>query len=86
MDNRKLQGELKLSRGETSSCEAKNVALYGYGRDLLAKYEGKGCIDALKAKEPFTQLERVKMENTLEEYRDKLDAQKLTSAAPGAVR
>jgi chromosome segregation ATPase len=80
MDIRKLQGELKLSRGEMASCEAKNLALYGYGRDLLAKYEGKGVWTSLKAAEPFTQLERVKIENVLEEYRDKLDAEKLAAA------
>jgi hypothetical protein len=79
MDSRKLQGEIKLSRGETSSCEAKNLALYGYGRDLLAKYERKGIWTSLKAAEPFTQLERVNIENVLEEYRDKLDADKLAS-------
>lgn len=80
-DNLRLQGELKVSRAATQTCEQKNLTLYRYGRELLGRYENKGVWDALAASEPFTQLKRVEIENVLEEYRDKLDAQKLSSTA-----
>jgi chromosome segregation ATPase len=59
------------------SCEEKNMELVRIGGDLLQRYRDKGFVDALKQNEPFTQIERVRMENLWQEYRDKLDAQKL---------
>ena len=59
------------------ACEEKNLALYGLGNELLGKYRSKGVVEALKQAEPFTQIERVRMENLWQEYRDKLDAQKM---------
>ncbi len=40
------------------------------------------CGDALKQKEPFVGFRQVEIENLLEEYRDRLDAEKITRA-PG---
>ncbi|MEO8006258.1 MAG: hypothetical protein ABI771_15190 [Betaproteobacteria bacterium] len=59
------------------TCEEKNTALYKVGTDLLGRYRNKGVVDALKQAEPFTQIERVKMENLWQEYHDKLDAAKV---------
>jgi chromosome segregation ATPase len=58
-------------------CEEKNVALYQLGTDLLQRYRNKSVMDALKQAEPFTQLEKVKMENLLQEYSEKMDARKI---------
>ena len=58
------------------ACEEKNLALYQLGTDLMQRYRNKSVMDALKQAEPFTQLEKVNMENLLQEYRDKLDAQR----------
>lgn len=59
------------------ACEEKNAALYQLGTDLLQRYRNKGVMDALKQAEPFTQLERVKVENLLQEYAEKMDAKKI---------
>ena len=59
------------------ACEEKNVALYQLGTDLLQRYRNKGVMDAVKQAEPFTQLERVKVENLLQEYAEKMDAKKI---------
>jgi hypothetical protein len=40
----------------------------------MDKYKAKGVLQAMRQAEPFTQLEKVKMENLLQEYRDKADA------------
>jgi hypothetical protein len=59
------------------ACEEKNAELARIGGDLLQRYRDKGFVDALKQNEPFTQIERVRMENLWQDYRDKLDAQKV---------
>jgi chromosome segregation ATPase len=59
------------------TCEDKNTALYKVGTDLLGRYRGKGVVDALKQAEPFTQIERVRVENLWQEYHDKLDSAKV---------
>ncbi len=43
----------------------------------MTRFEQKTCGEILAQKEPFTGLKRVEVENLLEEYRDKLDEQKL---------
>lgn len=59
------------------ACEDKNMELARIGGELLQRYRDKGLMDALKQAEPFTQIERVRMENLWQEYRDKLDSQKM---------
>lgn len=62
---------------EIALCEDKNGKLYKYGRELMVRYENKGFNDIVKQREPFTGLKQVEVENLLEEYRDKLDAEKI---------
>lgn len=67
---------------EIALCEDKNGKLYKYGRELMVRYENKSFNDVVKQREPFTGLKQVEVENLLEEYRDKLDAEKIIKA-PG---
>lgn len=67
---------------EIALCEDKNGKLYRYGRELMVRYEKKSCADAMAQKEPFAGLRQVEIENLLEEYRDKLDAERAIKA-PG---
>ena len=62
---------------EMKACEAKNAQLYTYGNELLEKYRKQGLFDRLLRAEPFLQLKQVQVENYIEEYRDKLDAQRI---------
>jgi len=77
---RQLDADLKQTSQSLAACEAKNAKLHGYGLELLEKYEKKGCGDALLQAEPFTQIKRVEIENLVEDYREKLDEQKLDQA------
>ncbi len=52
--------------------EKKNVALYQLAGEILARYEKSGVGEALLSKEPFVGLSRVKLENLVQDYRDKL--------------
>ena len=55
--------------------ETKNRALFKIANEILSRYERFSLGDALAAKEPFTGLTRVKLENLVQEYDDKLAQQ-----------
>jgi chromosome segregation ATPase len=82
-EKRQLEN-IKLSQArDIASCENNNLLLYQTGRELMTRFEQKSCVDVLAQKEPFTGLQRVRIENLLEEYRDKLDEQKLIKPPGG---
>jgi hypothetical protein len=66
--------------------EIKNFALYKLGCEILTRYEQFSLGDALSAKEPFVGLSRVKLETLVQDYKDKLLNQAITSgqALPSA--
>ena len=63
--------------GMVRACREKNATLYEMAADLVARWRDKGVMDALLQKEPFTQIEWVRMQNTLQEYDDQLRTQQL---------
>lgn len=58
-------------------CEKKNMALYELNVEILDRYKKKGVWSALFQAEPFTQIKKVEMENIIQEYKEKLDSQKV---------
>jgi chromosome segregation ATPase len=62
--------------------ETKNLALYKVGNEILTRYEQFGLGDAIAAKEPFTGVTRVKLENLVQDYKNKLLDQAITSGQP----
>lgn len=77
---KQTQSTLSTRDQQVASCEDKNLRLYQHGRDLIGQCRDDSATDAVLRLEPFTGIKRVAIENLLEEYRDKLDAQKLISA------
>jgi hypothetical protein len=55
----------------------KNTALYKTGSEILTRYEKFGLGEALAAREPFVGITRVKLQNLVQEYGDKLTDQKI---------
>ncbi len=55
----------------------KNLGMYKVGTEILARYEGFGLGTALTAREPFVGTMRVKLENLVQDYADKLAEQKV---------
>ncbi len=82
-DKRALEGIRIRQEKDIAACEGKNLKLYQTGRELMTRFEQKTCGEILAQKEPFTGLKRVEVENLLEEYRDKLDGQKLVKPPGG---
>jgi chromosome segregation ATPase len=52
--------------------ERKNLELFRIGNEILKRYEKFGLGEAITAKEPFTGLTRVKLENLVQGYEDAL--------------
>jgi len=62
--------------------ETKNLALYTLGNEILTRYEKFSLGDALGAKEPFTGLSRVKLQELVQDYKDKISDQRVI---PGQI-
>jgi septal ring factor EnvC (AmiA/AmiB activator) len=58
--------------------EAKNEKLYQYGLELIKVYAEPEAFDRMMREEIVTQLKRVELENILQEYNDKIDAERLS--------
>ena len=80
-DLKHSQAQLEASKASNASCEAKNLQLYQYSQELMTRYQKKGVWAALSQKEPVTGIKDVRVENLLQEYQQKLDAQKIRQAA-----
>jgi DNA repair exonuclease SbcCD ATPase subunit len=59
--------------------DEQNLALYKLGKEILTRYEQFGLGDAIAAKEPFVGLSRVKLENLVQDYKNKLLDQAATT-------
>jgi chromosome segregation ATPase len=62
--------------------ETKNLELYKLSNEILTRYERFGLGDALAAKEPFVGVTRVTLENLVQDYKNKILDQAVTSGAP----
>lgn len=62
---------------QLQDARARNGKLVDISRGLLARYQDKGVVDALLQREPFTQLEKVRMQNTLQEIEESIGEQRL---------
>ncbi len=69
----RLAGENIILKRKVEDRERKNLALWRLGNEILTRYEKFGLGDALAAREPFTGISRVKLENLVQDYKDKID-------------
>lgn len=57
--------------------QLKNRQMFDLGNEILVRYEKFGLGDALTAREPFVGLTRVKFQNLIQDYQDKLTDTKI---------
>jgi hypothetical protein len=76
-NNKQALTALAARTQQVATCETNNLALYRHGRELIDQCRDRSATDALLRMERFTGIKRVEIENMLEEYRDRLDAQKI---------
>ncbi len=71
----KLESEAIVLQRRVEDQKRKNEGMYQIGTEVLNRYRKFALGDAITAREPFVGLSRVKLENLMQEYRDKLDEQ-----------
>ncbi len=57
--------------------QVKNIQMYKLGMEIVDRYEKFGLGDALLAREPFVGSTRVKFQNLMQDYADKLTDQRI---------
>jgi chromosome segregation ATPase len=72
----KAADELVLLQRKLSDREDKNRKLFTLANEILTRYEKFAMGEALAAREPFTGLTRVKLENLVQDYQDKISDQR----------
>jgi chromosome segregation ATPase len=65
--------------------ERKNLELFRLGNEILGRYETFALGRALLAREPFTGITRVKLEEQVQDYRDKINGQFVKSGEPATA-
>lgn len=65
--------------------ERRNLALYETGKEILERYENYAFGKALLAREPFTGLAKVKLEEQVQDYKDKLADGMVREGEPAAA-
>lgn len=78
----KLTDQVILLERRVADQRTKNQAMQKLGLEILSRYEKFGLGTALTAREPFVGLTRVKFENLIQEYGDKLAEQRIKSDEP----
>ena len=57
--------------------QTKNDAMFKLGNEILKRYERFGLGDALTRREPFVGTTRVKFQNLIQDYTDKVADQRI---------
>jgi uncharacterized lipoprotein YehR (DUF1307 family) len=68
----KFASESIILKRKVEDRERKNLELYKTANEVLTRYEKFGLGEALSAREPFTGITRVKLENQVQDYQDKI--------------
>lgn len=80
-----LRASTTLKERELTSCVDKNAQMYLLSDEVLSRLEDRGLWSTLKSKEPFTQLSRARLENLVDDYRDRIKQLKLADASAAAA-
>jgi uncharacterized coiled-coil protein SlyX len=78
----KFESQAILLHRRVENDENKNLALYQLGKEVLNRYEKFGLGTAITSREPFVGITKVKLENLVQDYSDKLMDQ---TVKPGAA-
>jgi len=77
----KLAAELTATKHTLADRERKNIALFNISNEILGRYENYALGKALGAREPFIGTTRVKIENLVQGYQDKILDNRLQAPA-----
>lgn len=74
---KRVAAEVVVLNRKVADYRTKNAAMYQLGIEILGRYERFGLGTALTAREPFVGLTRVKFENLIQDYGEKLATEKI---------
>lgn len=69
-DRNTARADLKNREHELDVCIQRNVGLYDMNTEILDRYEHKGVWSSLTEKEPFTRIQRARLENLIDDYKE----------------
>lgn len=81
----KLESDSISLQRQVADQQRRNAAMFRTASEILTRYERFGLGDALAAKEPFVGITRVKLENLVQDYQDKLLDERIKAADNTAV-
>jgi chromosome segregation ATPase len=81
-DRAKLRKDLAERNSAFDACAVNNMQLYELNRDILDRYEHVGLFTKVSASEPFTKITRTRLENLVDEYRQRAQELGVKKAAP----
>jgi len=78
----KLAAEIIVHQRTIADRETKNIALFNTSNEILNRYENYALGKALAAREPFIGTTRVKVENLVQGYKDKILDNRISAQKP----
>jgi chromosome segregation ATPase len=81
-DRAKLRTDLAERNSAFDACAVKNLELYAVNREILDRYEHVGLFTKASAAEPFTRITRIRIENLVDEYRERAQQLRVKKATP----
>ena len=84
-ERNELAARVATLETQTEDQIARNIALFKLGNEILDSYAKFGLGQAIIAREPFIGTSRVKLENLVQDYDDRLRAQRINKA-PAVTR
>lgn len=82
VERTRLAGEIITAKHAIADRERKNIALFNTANEILNRYEGYALGKSLSAREPFIGTTRVKIENLVQGYQDKILDQRIAAKKP----
>ena len=79
-----LYQDLAAMTARFDTCAMRNVDLYETFNEAMDRAEGRGFFSAVGRHEPFTKIERVRLENMIDEYRVRAQELKVSRQDPKA--
>jgi chromosome segregation ATPase len=79
VDRASLQQQVQRDSASLEACAANNVELAGIANEALTRYVKKGCFGAMAQAEPFTGIQRARIENAVADSRARVEALKVES-------
>lgn len=82
----KLASEIVVHQRTIADRERKNISLFNTANEILDRFQGYALGKALAAREPFIGTTRVKVENLVQGYRDKVLDNRIAAPAENVKR